>query len=149
LAFLVPTPALVFLAQFEMPGEHAQAPRPESAVSPKYFEFLEYNAHIIYPVLAILVLVLLIAGIFQAWRAQDLDGLQKAEFKREIILELRKQMGGMSAESIARSVGLEPFKLVKLLEEMQKDGIVGSHTNTHRLTVWQLRGIGPMANQRY
>ncbi|MHB8877727.1 MAG: hypothetical protein ACYC8T_28890, partial [Myxococcaceae bacterium] len=69
--------------------------KPAGDTSPKYFEFLEHNAHIIYPLLAVLVLALLVAGILQAWRSQDLDGLAKAEFKREIILELRRQMGGV------------------------------------------------------
>jgi len=111
--------------------------KPPGATSPKYFEFLELNAHIIYPLLAVLVLALLIAGILQAWRTQDLDGLAKAELKREVILELRRVMGGATVE-------LEPFKLVKLLEEMQRDGIVACHTTSQRLTVWQLEGVGPV-----
>ena len=122
----------------------AQYTKPPGATSPKYFEFLELNAHIIYPLLAVLVLALLIAGILQAWRTQDLDGLAKAELKREVILELRRVMGGATVEVISKAVGLEPFKLVKLLEEMQKDGIVGSHTTSQRLTVWQLEGVGPI-----
>ena len=118
--------------------------KPPGATSPKYFEFLELNAHIIYPLLAVLVLALLIAGILQAWRTQDLDGLAKAELKREVILELRRVMGGATVEVISRKVGLEPFKLVKLLEEMQRDGIVACHTTSQRLTVWQLEGVGPV-----
>ncbi len=114
-----------------------------SATDPAYIEFLEHNTHIIYPVLAVLVLGLIAAGILQAWRTQDLDGLQKAELKREIILELRKQLGGATADALARSVGIEPFKLVRLLEEMQRDGVLLSHTSTQRLTVWRLKGVGP------
>jgi hypothetical protein len=122
--------------------------KPLGATSPKYFEFLELNAHIIYPLLAVLVLALLIAGILQAWRSQDLDGLAKAELKREVILELRRVMGGSTVETLSKAVGLEPFKLVKLLEEMQKDGIVGSHTTSQRLTVWQLVGVGPVREEK-
>ena len=117
-----------------------------SATDPGYIEFLEHNSHIIYPVLGILVLALIAAGILQAWRSQDLDGLQKAEVKREIILELRRQLGGASAESLARMVGMEPFKLVRLLEEMQRDGLLLSHTSTQRLTFWRLKGVGPEAH---
>jgi hypothetical protein len=109
-------------------------------ISPKYFEILERNSHIIYPTLGLLVLLLLVAGILQAWRAQDLDGLAKVELKREIILELRRTLGGASAEALSRAVGLEPLKVMKLLEEMQQDGILVSHTNTARLTLWRLRG---------
>ena len=104
----------------------ASAPEPE----PDYLELLERNSHIVYPALAVLVVVLLVLGILQAWRSQDLDGLQKVELKREIILELRRQIGGASAETLAKAIGLESFKTVKLLEELQRDGILISHTNT-------------------
>lgn len=144
----LPSAALAVLAQIPMPGDRPPYAKPEGATSPKYFEFLELNAHIIYPVLAVLVLALLIAGILQAWRSQDLDGLAKAEFKREIILELRRELGGVSAEALSKRVGLESFKLVRLLEEMHKDGLVGCHTNTQRLTVWQIVGTGPAHHRK-
>lgn len=110
--------------------------------APSYFELLERNTHIIYPALGVLALVLIVAGILQAWRSQDLAGLEKAEFKREIILELRRQAGcSASGEQLARAIGLDAFKTMKLLEEMQKDGILASHTNTQRLTVWRLKSL--------
>jgi hypothetical protein len=115
----------------------------DSAASPEYFELLEKNTHIVYPVLAVLVLVVLMAGILQAWKTQDLDGLQKAELKREIILELRKDTLGSSVEGLAKVIKLESFKLVTLLEEMQKDGQVISVTNSQRITTWRLKGVGP------
>ncbi len=115
--------------------------KPVSAMDPAYFEMLERNTHIIYPALAILVLVLLVAGILQAWRTQDLDGLQKAELKREVILVLRRETHGVEAEMLAREVGMALLKLVKILEELQHDGIVVSVTNTQRKTFWSLKGI--------
>ena len=93
-----------------------------------------------------LVLVLLVAGILQAWKTQDLDGLQKAELKREIVVHLRQEIGGAPAEQLARQVGITSIKLVRLLEEMQNDGILSSHTNTQRLTIWRLKGVGGRAN---
>ena len=116
-----------------------QAQEPET----DYLEWLERNSHIVYPALAVLVVLLLVLGILEAWRSQDLDGLQKVELKREIILELRRQAGGASAETLAKAIGLESFKTVKLLEELQRDGIVVSHTNTARLTLWRIKGAGP------
>lgn len=127
--------APVLLAQ--VPGLSRRSPE----ITPKYFELLERNSHIIYPTLALAVVALVITGILQAWRAHDLDGLAKLELKREIILELRKTLGGASADMLARAVGLEPLQIMKLLEEMQKDGILLSHTNTSRLTVWRLKGV--------
>lgn len=131
-----------------MPGYKPDYQRPTNSASPEYIELLERNTHIIYPVLAVLVLVVLAAGILQAWKTQDLDGLQKAEFKREIILELRKDTLGYTAESLARRVKLEPLKLVRLLEEMQSEGIISSTTNTQRLTTWRLKGVGPGGTPR-
>ncbi len=116
------------------------------ATTPPYIELLEQNSHIIYPALAVLVLVLLVAGILQAWKTQDLDGLQKAELKREIVVHLRQEIGGAPAEQLARQVGITSIKLVRLLEEMQNDGILSSHTNTQRLTIWRLKGVGGRAN---
>jgi hypothetical protein len=110
-------------------------------IDPGYWDLLEKNTHIVYPVLAVLVLVLLMAGILQAWKTQDLDGLQRAELKREIILELRKDTFGASVENLARRMKLDPLKLVNLLEQMQKDGVVMSTTDTKRLTTWRLKGV--------
>lgn len=133
---------LALLVTGQLPGQGPRVDQPPDALDPGYFEFLEKNSHIIYPALGVLVVVLLALGILQAWRSQDLDGLAKAEFKREIILEIRRQLGGVSAESLARTLGLETFKMLRILEEMQKDGLLQSHTNTQRLTVWQIKGIG-------
>ena len=136
-------PVLLLLAQVIpplIPQKHV------GATTPPYIEMLEQNSHIIYPALAVLVLVLLVAGILQAWKTQDLDGLQKAELKKEIVVHLRQEIGGAPAEQLARQVGIAPIKLVRLLEEMQKDGILLSHTNTQRLTIWRLKGVGGRAN---
>ncbi|MFN0062941.1 MAG: hypothetical protein ACKVPX_10545 [Myxococcaceae bacterium] len=108
---------------------------------PSYIELLEQNAHIIYPALAAFAAILLILGIVSAWRSQELAGLRKAELKREIILELRRQMVGLSGDALAKAIGIEPLTTVKLLEEMQRDGVLISHTNTERLTLWRLKGV--------
>ncbi|MBX5484831.1 MAG: hypothetical protein IRZ16_23660 [Myxococcaceae bacterium] len=133
---------MLVAGQIDLPGQPPTPVKPASATDPGYIEFLERNTHIIYPALGVLVVVLLAVGILQAWRTQDLDGLAKAEYKREIILEIRRQVGGVTAEALSRAIGLETFKLLRLLEEMQRDGLLVSHTNTQRLTVWRVKGIG-------
>lgn len=122
--------------------------RPEGSLSPKYFELLEQNSHIIYPAVAILTLVIIAAGILQAWRTQDLDGLQKNEFKRAIVNELRRNISGLPGDMLAKAVGLDRLKTNRLLEQMQQEGLVVSHTNSQRLTVWRVRGAVPDANVR-
>src|SRR5262245_20092511 len=125
-----------------LPGYKPDYTKPEDASAPQYFEIHEKNTHIVYPVLAVLVLVVLVAGILQAWKTQDLDGLQKAEFKREIVMQLRIDTYGVSVEDLAKRVKLEPFKLVRLLEEMQTEGVTICVTNTQRQTTWRLKGVG-------
>jgi hypothetical protein len=139
---------LLWAATFFIGGIPQGYQKPDSATSPEYFELLEKNTHIIYPVLAVVVLVILVAGILQAWKTQDLDGLQRAELKREIVLELRKETFGASAEVLARRIKLDPLKLMNLLEQMQQEGVVMSMTDTKRLTTWRLKGVGA-ATTRY
>ncbi len=138
---------------FQLQALLAQAPAPDytkpvSSLSPKYFEVLEQNSHIIYPTLAVLTLVIIAAGILQAWRTQDLDGLQKNEFKKAIVNELRRNISGLPGDMLAKAIGLDRLKTNRLLEQMQTEGIVVSHTNSQRLTVWRIRGASPEASAR-
>jgi hypothetical protein len=132
----------------QVPGLKQETPgKPPSVLDPSYFETLERYSHIIYPALGTLALVLLALGVIEAWRRQDLRGLEKSEFKREIILELRRQLGGVTGDILARAIGLDPFKTSRLLEEMQRDGLLLSHTSTDRKTVWRLKGVGPYSDR--
>ena len=115
--------------------------RPSGATTAKYWEWLENNTHIIYPALTVTVLVLISLGVLQAWRSQDLDGVQKAELKRELVKELRREMHGCTVDMMSKVVGLPPFRLNKLLEEMQADGLLESRTDTRRITTWRLKGL--------
>ena len=141
--------ATLYLALTELPipdirmggQEHDPYTRPSGATTAKYFEVLENNTHIIYPLLVVTVLVLISLGVLQAWRSQDLDGLQKAELKRELIRELRRDMHGTTVDAMSKVVGLPPFRLNKLLEEMQTEGILESRTDTRRITTWRLKGL--------
>jgi hypothetical protein len=104
-----------------------------------WLSFLERHTRIIYPALAIGVLALMVVAIIRAWKELDSAGVAKAERKRQILTHLRRQPAGASAEALAKEMGLQSFKVVKLLEEMQDDGLLSSHTNTQRLTLWQLK----------
>jgi len=125
----------------DMPGEPLPYAKPVGATKVKYIEFLENNSHILYPLIAVVVVALIAFGVISAWRTEDMDGLQKAELKREIIRELRREIWGMTAESIAKNVGIERMKLLKILEEMQADNIVEARTDTRHVTTWKMKGL--------
>ncbi len=144
---------IIHLAQIEgLPGQDDQPKyvKPASSMAPKYFEMLEQNSHILYPALGILTLVLLVAGILQAWRSQDMDGLTKNEFKRAIVNELRRNLSGLPGDVLARAVGLDRLKTMKLLEQMQQEGMIMSYMSSNRMMMWRVRGAGPeKKDQRY
>ena len=126
---------------FKLPGAEDYYEKPHSATGGEYLSFLERNSHVVYPLIAAIVLALLVIGIIQAWRSNELDGMAKTEFKREIILNLRRRVAGETVDSIARLIGLEPFKTGKLLEEMQRDGVLSSYVSSNRLVLWQVKGV--------
>lgn len=131
----------VWLWLIEIPGEPPKYAKPPGATDVKYLEFLENNTHLIYPLLAIAVLVLIALGVLQAWRTEDMDGVKKAEVKREVIRELRREVHGLTVERLAKAVAVPPFKLLKILEEMAEDGITEQRTDTTRRTTWRLKGL--------
>ena len=137
--FIVVQTPTRYILYYMQRGDPSQ---PEGSTNSPYLEILENNTHVIYPALAILVVVLIVAGILHAWKTDDLDSVVKAEAKREIVMQLRREMHGMSAERLTRMTGLDLMKLIRLLQEMQEDGMLTSHTNSQRQTTWVLKGIG-------
>lgn len=133
---------------FKLPGSDDFYEKPHTVSGAEYLRVLEHNSHFIYPALGAAALALLVFGVVQAWRTNELDGMAKQEFKREIVLALRRQVAGETVETIARRIGLEPFKTAKLLEEMQRDGILRSHVSSNRLVLWQVAGMMMSRAQR-
>ncbi|HEX8435041.1 hypothetical protein [Archangium sp.] len=132
----------LLLAQLSLPGLESGPDRPASSVDPDYFELLERNSHIVYPALGLLVLGLVTLAILQASKAQHMDGAAKVEFKRRIVDELRRHPAGLMAPELASVLELERGMLVRLLDQMQQDGVLISHTTTQRHTVWRVKGVG-------
>ncbi len=132
---------LIDLPGMRKPGEHEAYRRPTGSTDVHYFEWLETNAQYIYPLIAVVVVGLLALGIIMAWRTDDLDGVQKAELKREIIRILRRDVYGTSADRISKTLNVPGGKLMKLLEEMAEENLVESRTDTSRVTTWRMKGL--------
>lgn len=106
------------------------------------YAWIEANRGVVYPVLVGGTILIIAMGILSQLRRQDMDGKLKDKIKAELIRELRLQLVGVTADELSRTVGLEKFKTVRLLEEMQTDGLLISYNNTQRRQVWKLRGLG-------
>jgi predicted transcriptional regulator len=131
--------AAIIFALVDLPGQPPSYAKPQSGTNVRYIEVLENNTHLIYPALALFALVAIIVGILQAYRADDLSLVDKAEIKREIIQELRKHLSGLTVESLARSVALPRRKVDQVLEEMRTENIVDASTDGQRNTTWRMK----------
>lgn len=134
-------PLIVTLFQIEGLPWNDKDPyvKPKTSLSNGYLDVLEQNSHIIYPALAVLTLILIIVGLLQAWKNQDMDMKTRVEYKRAILAELRRHLNGLPGDELARNLALDRLKMVKMLEQMQQEGMVQSHTNSKRITVWRVR----------
>jgi len=84
--------------------------------------WLERNSHILYPLFAIGTVALLVVGILSAWHSDEMSGVLKVEYKREIIGVLRRTPGGVPVAKLAKHLKLTVHRTDKLVEEMVKDG---------------------------
>ncbi len=125
----------------DLPGDPPRYTKPAGSAEVRYFELLENNSHIIYPIIAVSVVALIAFGVISAWRSEDMDGLKKAEAKREIIRLLRREVYGMTADHLAKSCSVPGGRMLKLLEEMAEANIVESRTDTSRVTTWRMKGL--------
>lgn len=130
------------LLLIEIPGDDTPRYRkPVGSTDANPFEWVQNHTNVVYPALAITVIALIAFSILSAWRSEDIDGLKKAELKREIIRQLRKEVWGMTADALARALGVPGTRALKLLEEMAEQKIVESRTDTSRVTTWRMRGL--------
>lgn len=125
----------------DLPGDPPRYVKPVGSASVRYIEWLENNSHVVYPIIAVAVVALIAFGIISAWRSEDIDGLKKAEMKREIIRVLRREVYGMTADQLAKALEIPGTRMLKLLEEMAEANIVESRTDTQRVTTWRMKGL--------
>lgn len=102
--------------------------------------WLERHAAILYPILAVGTVALVALGFLTAWRSDELSGIVKVEYKREVIALLRREIGGLPVAAIARHLKLAERKTARLVEELQRDGILAGEKRQGS-TVWRLRGL--------
>jgi hypothetical protein len=106
-----------------------------------FFEFLESHSYVLYPALAVGVLVLMLMGFVVAWRRDDLDIDTRIKYKREIVNQLRRKLAGMTSDDIADLLNAQPRKLLPLLTEMQEEGTLATRTRKDQ-SFWVLKGVG-------
>ena len=89
-------------------------------------EVLDEYGHIIYPALGVLVIILLAASVFSAWRAPRIEGVEKARIKGDTIRLMRKNVGWITAIEVAQHLEVDAHVAAILLNEMKDDGLLTS-----------------------
>ena len=88
--------------------------------------WLERNSAVLYPLFAIGTVALLVVGILSAWHSDEMSGVLKVEYKREIIALLRREPGGATVNRLAKHLKLSVHKTAKLVQEMTEAGQISS-----------------------
>ena len=102
-------------------------------------DFIEQNSRILLPLLALLMIVLLAAGVVHAWKTPEIAGAEKARLKGEIIRTLRSHIGWMTAQEAAERLDIETHTVASLMDEMKRDGVLVSGTIESRIH-YRVRG---------
>ncbi len=118
------------------PFEKMELDMPES-------EWLELNGHIVYPVVGLITLGILAIGVVVALKSDEISGMVKVEYKRELVHGLRRNPGGYTLQEMVKLLKLKPKQIEKLLEEFEADGILQAQQDRQRGKIWRLRGVGP------
>ncbi len=92
------------------------------------WDFIEQNSRILLPLLALLMVVLLVASVINAWKTPEIAGAEKARLKGEIIRTLRSHIGWMTAQEVAEKLDIETHTAASLMDEMKRDGVLVSGT---------------------
>ncbi|HCF60376.1 MAG TPA: hypothetical protein DFS52_20545 [Myxococcales bacterium] len=117
---------------FTLPGDEVEIDFDISSI--------ERYGFVLYPVLAIGTLALIAVAIVSALRSDEITGIAKVEYKRAIIALLRREVGGLPVEKIAKALKQNVSRTSRLLESLQEDGIVAEQTFKKR-KIWRMRGL--------
>ncbi len=98
-----------------LPGDDVELPAPD-------LSWLEVHSTVVYPLIAIGTVALLVVAILAAWRSDDMSGILKVEYKREIIVLLRREPAGIAIHSLAKRLKLSVHRVDVLTQEMVRDG---------------------------
>lgn len=116
-----------------LPGDQIKLPDVD-------LDWLERNASLLYPLMAVGTLALIAWGAMSSLRAVRIPVEQKIEYKRAIITLLRREIGGVAEEKIAEALRLSAQKTALLIGELEKDGVIVPATGERGRpgTVWRM-----------
>lgn len=125
----------------DFPGQPPKYVKPVGSNDTRYFELIENYAHIIAPVVVITVVALVSFTIITVWRRKDIERSTKAELKREIVRQLRREVYGMGAARLAQLLGADEDVMLNVLEEMAEDNMVELYADSSGHASWRMKGL--------
>lgn len=131
---------------FRVPVPEPLKDRPVTgATYQPYFAWLERNTHVVYTGLMVLTGVLVLLGIFFAMRSHQLDPETRLRIKKNVIEELRRNVHGVSTETLSQLFSVDVKPLAGVLEEMEKDGMLVKVAGSGGRIIWCLVGTGAVS----
>jgi len=82
------------------------------------WDWMEANATIVYPIVALVIVGLILGALFASWRGEELDAEHKAELKEELLALLRRRVSGVSADAAAAELQVDVLIAARLLNEL-------------------------------
>lgn len=101
------------------------------------WEWIEDNAWVTYPAMALLVIGLIAAAMVSSARAQVMSAERRGQLKMQIMGVMRRKVSGVSADSIAADLKIDLMLAATLLSELTKEGMLSSDDTGAR---FRLRG---------
>lgn len=115
-------------------GDDLKLPEPD-------LEWLERNASILYPLMALGTVALMAWAAVSTLRTVRIPVEQKMEYRREVIAMLRREIPGVPEERIAKQLELSAKEMAIILGELERDGVIAPASKGKEGAVWRMRAF--------
>lgn len=103
------------------------------------WEWMEVNATVVYPAIALGIIALIIGALFASWRSDELNAEQRGELKDRMLKLMRRRISGVSAEVVAAEMQIDTLTAGRLLSELVDQGLVSASNSSP--VHYRIRGL--------
>lgn len=103
------------------------------------WEWMDANATVVYPVIAVAIIALIVGALFASWRSDELNAEQRGRLKDAMLKLMRRRVSGVSAEQVAAELQIDTVLAGRLLSELVEQGLVSASQSSP--VQFRLRGM--------
>jgi hypothetical protein len=124
------TPAFQVLSAVFFVAVKSRPPPEEETKIHLLWEWIEDNAWVSYPVIALVVIGLIAGAMISTARQQVMSAERRGQLKMQIMGVMRRRVSGVSAEAIAADLKIDLMLAAKLLVELTDEGMLSRSMTT-------------------